>query len=245
MVQATFLCHILFASSAFSRMLELHNDNIAFTAVQASLLVLSSWLFADFGSGVLHWSVDNYGNGKTPIMGSIIAAFQGHHSAPWTITERGFCNNVHKLTIPFGPLPMGMLYLLLNDQHPSAVLFLTVFCCLEILSQEFHKWSHQLKSQVPDWVNNLQQLGITIARGPHAQHHLAPYDGNYCIISGVCNPVLDESGFFRRLEHIIYNMNGVESNAWKLDAELRERTLRGDYGLVNNKKLQADATVES
>jgi len=30
---------------------------------------------------------------------------------------------------------------------------------------------------------------------------------------------------------MVYNMNGVESNAWKLDAELRERTLAGDYSL--------------
>jgi ubiquitin-conjugating enzyme E2 variant len=100
---------------------------------------------------------------------------------------------------------------------------------LEILSQEFHKWSHQLKSEVPAWVNVLQDSGLTIARKPHAQHHLAPYDGNYCIISGICNPILDRTGFFRRLEHIVYKLNGVESNAWKLDPQLKQKTLSGDY----------------
>ena len=102
---------------------------------------------------------------------------------------------------------------------------------MEILSQEFHKWSHQLKSETGPVVNWLQDTGLTIARAPHAQHHLAPFEGNYCIISGVCNQVLDESGFFRRMEHLVYNLNGVESNAWKLDPELRERTLAGDYSL--------------
>ena len=87
------------------------------------------------------------------------------------------------------------------------------------------------KSEVPSWVNWLQDTGLAIGRGPHAQHHLAPYDGNYCIISGICNEPLDKSGFFRRLEHIIFNINGVESNAWKLDPELRARTLRGEYRL--------------
>jgi hypothetical protein len=43
-------------------------------------------------------------DGRTPVMGGIIAAFQGHHSAPWTITQQGFCNNVYKLCIPFGVL---------------------------------------------------------------------------------------------------------------------------------------------
>ena len=79
--------------------------------------------------------------------------------------------------------------------------------------------------------NSLQAAGWTIGRKPHARHHVAPYDGNYCIISGICNPWLDRSGFFRRLEHIVYRWNGVESNAWKLDASLRERTLLGDYRL--------------
>ena len=55
---------------------------------------------ADFLTGVYHWSVDNYGDGQTPIVGSQIAAFQGHHQEPWTITQREFCNNVHKVPLP-------------------------------------------------------------------------------------------------------------------------------------------------
>ena len=78
-------------------MLEINGGDFALTSVESIALVLSSWLLADLGSGILHWSVDNYGNGKTPVMGGIIAAFQGHHAAPWTITEREFCNNVYKV----------------------------------------------------------------------------------------------------------------------------------------------------
>jgi len=114
---------------------------------------------------------------------------------------------------------------------PAATYFWTNFFVLEILSQEFHKWSHQLPSETPQWVNALQKLGLTVGRKPHALHHMAPYEGNYCIISGFCNPWLDESGFFRRLEHLVYKMNGVESNAWKLDPALREKTLAGQYTL--------------
>ena len=44
-----------------------------------------------------HFFVDNYGDGSTPVFGGQIAAFQGHHQRPWTITEREFCNNVHKV----------------------------------------------------------------------------------------------------------------------------------------------------
>lgn len=228
-VWGTIFFHAVLASTSLVEMVSINGGNLIQTSVQAILLFLSSYLLADFGSGVLHWSVDNYGNGRTPIMGGIIAAFQGHHSAPWTITERGFSNNVYKLCIPFGIVPMTLISLITG---PFTTFFMTVFCVMEILSQEFHKWSHMTKGQCPSWVNTLQELGWTIARKPHAQHHLAPFDGNYCIISGACNEVLDQSGFFRRLEHLVYKWNGVESNAWKLDPELKARTLRGEYSLA-------------
>ena len=230
-VAATMIGHACFAGTAFMSMLATNGGNMIQTIIQALALFASSWVLADFGSGVLHWSVDNYGNGRTPIMGSIIAAFQGHHTAPWTITERGFCNNVYKLCVPFGLPTMAVLSFLTG---PFATFFLTTFCVFEIMSQEFHKWSHMTKGECPGWINWLQSVGLAISRKPHAQHHLAPFEGNYCIISGICNSFLDKSGFFRRLEHIVYKLNGVESNAWKLDADLKARTLRGDYSLVGS-----------
>jgi len=201
------------------------------STAEIAACVVSSWLAADLGSGILHWSVDNYGNGRTPIMGNIIAAFQGHHSAPWTITQREFCNNVYKLCTPFGLAPILIILGTQSfDSHPLLTLFLINFSVLEILSQEFHKWSHMTPSECPWWVNDiLQKFKVTINRAPHAKHHMAPYEGNYCIVSGVHNEWLDSTGFFRRLEHVIYKLNGVESNAWKLDEKLRERTLQGDY----------------
>jgi len=227
-VWTTLIGNALFAASALQQMLLLNNGNVVQTTIQAVVLAISSWMFADFGSGVLHWSVDNYGNGRTPVMGGIIAAFQGHHSAPWTITERGFENNVYKLCAPFGIVTVGLISLLAG---PFTSWFMSIFCTMEILSQEFHKWSHTTKSQVPSWTNKLQEWGVTIGRTPHAQHHIAPYDGNYCIVSGICNPTLDKYGIFRRMEHLVYKLNGVESNAWKLDPELKQRTLEGNYML--------------
>lgn len=230
-VSATFAGHALFAANAINHLFAQTDGNIQLTAFTAISTIVASWVAADFGSGVLHWSVDNYGNGRTPVMGNIIAAFQGHHSAPWTITYRGFCNNVFKLCVPFGVPTVGAITLLAGQQHPMVSLFFTVFCACEILSQEFHKWSHMTKKEVPAYVNTLQDLGISIGRVPHAKHHIAPYDGNYCIVSGLCNDLLDKNGAFRFLEHQVYKINGVEANSWKLDPVLRERTLAGEYPL--------------
>ena len=103
---------------------------------------------------------------------------------------------------------------------------------MEIMSQEFHKWSHMTKSEVSPLINQLQAQGLILNRVAHANHHLAPFEGNYSIISGICNKVLDRIGFFRWMEHMVWKLNKVESNAWKLDPELRSRTLRGEYAPV-------------
>ena len=118
MVSATFLAQFLFAAHAISQLFQQTDGNIALTTGASISTILASYILADFGSGVLHWSVDNYGNGRTPVMGSIIAAFQGHHSAPWTITYRGFCNNVWKLCIPFGIPTVGAISYLAGEEHP-------------------------------------------------------------------------------------------------------------------------------
>merc|ERR1712129_109415 len=172
-VSITMAVHAALIASSISEIVTMNDGNLAFSAVESCAIMLSSWVFADFGSGVLHWSVDNYGNGKTPVMGSIIAAFQGHHSAPWTITQRGFNNNVHKLCAPFG-IPTMLLISALSG--PMTTLFFAVFCIFEIMSQEFHKWSHMTKSEVPSWVNSLQDSGLSISRIQHVMHHRAPYD---------------------------------------------------------------------
>lgn len=230
-VSATFAGQAFFVANAVHALFAQTDGNIGVTALASMSTIIATWILADFGSGVLHWSVDNYGNGRTPVMGNIIAAFQGHHSAPWTITYRGFSNNVWKLCIPFGLPTVAAITYLAGPENPMVSLSSSIFCFTEIMSQELHKWSHQTKKEVPDWVNTMQDLGISIGRVSHSKHHTAPYDGNYCIVSGLCNDMLDNSGFFRSLEHIVYKMNGVESNAWKLDPELRARTLRGEYGL--------------
>lgn len=63
----------------------------------------ASYVLSDLGTGIYHWGVDNYGDGTTPMFGRQIAAFQGHHQRPWTITQREFCNNVHQVRLALGP----------------------------------------------------------------------------------------------------------------------------------------------
>lgn len=56
-----------------------------------------------------------------------------------------------------------------------------------------------------------------MSRKAHGAHHKAPFEGNYCIVSGAWNPILDAGGdksFFRRLERLVHAKTGVEPRCW-------------------------------
>lgn len=54
---------------------------------------------------------------------------------------------------------------------------------------------------------------MLVSRRVHGTHHKAPFEGNYCIVSGVWNPILDAGGsdgsFFRRLERFVLAKTGA------------------------------------
>ena len=61
--------------------------------------------------------------------------------------------------------------------------------------------------------NRVQDAGILVSRKVHGAHHKAPFEGNYCIVSGFWNPILDAGGtdtsFFRRLERYVLARTGM------------------------------------
>ena len=183
-------------------------------AAWASLVgsgLLAYWL-SDLGTGVFHWSVDNYGSKATPVMGGIIDAFQGHHKYPWTITKRQFANNIHT-TCP-ATMCVTVPLLLTPGLAPDTCAFMGVFCSLIVLSQQFHAWSHMKKSQLPEIVVKLQDLGVLISRKGHGAHHRPPFEGNYCIVSGWWNPIMDDNKVFNKMEKVVYEATGVAPRSW-------------------------------
>ena len=59
----------------------------------------------------------------------------------------------------------------------------------------------------------VQDAGILVSRKVHGAHHKAPFEGNYCIVSGFWNPILDAGGsdasFFRWLERFVLARTGT------------------------------------
>jgi len=180
-------------------------DMDAFVAFKTVLAVLVGYEFADLGSGVYHWSMDNYGSKNTPVFGTQIEAFQGHHELPWTITYRQVCNNIYKICQATFPFAVAGI---VGVDDPYVLLWMSTAITFINLSQELHKWTHQGRDQSAWWINTLQDYNIIVTRKGHLAHHKPPFESNYCIVSGHCNSLADQIGLFRGLEKVVFTMTG-------------------------------------
>ncbi|XP_010430256.1 PREDICTED: fatty acid desaturase 4-like 1, chloroplastic [Camelina sativa] len=179
--------------------------------LEPALASYAGYVLADLGSGVYHWVIDNYGDESTPIVGTQLEAAQGHHKWPWTITRRQFANNSHAIAraITFTVLPLNLAF-----NNPVFHSFLSTFAFCILFSQQFHAWAHGTKSKLPPLVVALQDMGLLVSRKDHVGHHRAPYNSNYCVVSGAWNKVLDENKFFAALEMVLYLHFGVSPRSW-------------------------------
>ncbi|XXG79676.1 hypothetical protein AAC387_Pa09g0696 [Persea americana] len=175
------------------------------------LAALLGYVLADLATGIFHWSVDNYGDINTPIFGGVIDSFQGHHDAPWSITERDVANNLHELG---RGATTGLLiaHLLSNDATVHG--FVSVFGACGMFCQQFHAWSHTPKKALPKLVLALQDMGVLISRKDHALHHQQPFNSNYCIVSGIWNQFLDEYKVCEGMEMVVFYLTGVRPRSW-------------------------------
>ncbi|KAI3688541.1 hypothetical protein L2E82_46182 [Cichorium intybus] len=170
------------------------------------------YLFADLGSGVYHWGIDNYGDSSTPVFGSQIEAFQGHHKWPWIITKRQFANNLHALArvITYIVLPIDLI----GHDQPVLMGFVGMASGCIMFSQQFHARAHGTKSKLPPIVVALQDAGVLVSRSQHLDHHRPPYKNNYCIVSGVWNRFLDDHRVFEALEMVVFLKLGLRPRSW-------------------------------
>ncbi|KAG8463557.1 hypothetical protein KFE25_003830 [Diacronema lutheri] len=180
----------------------------AFVAPAPTALALgAALLLGDFLSSLIHWATDNYGDINTPLVGTVCAAFQGHHKAPWTITYRSFYNNVHKIAKTALPaVALGAACL-----PPVGAAFFAATLYTQVLAQELHRWSHCLPAQLAPWQLALQNSRLVLSRRTHLLHHAQPFDAHYAILLGVANPI----PFYRWLEARVYAATGVEANCWR------------------------------
>jgi hypothetical protein len=148
-------------------------------------------LAADFMSGLVHYTFDNFGNEQTPILGpTFIKPFRDHHVYPKGITEHGFLATVGLTAIGAVPVSLFMLWLLptaaqATTFHICLMLFVMMFVFFGVMTNQIHQWAHV--DVAPRWVQRLQRAGIILSAKAHAYHHAPPHDGHYCITTGWLN----------------------------------------------------------
>ncbi|XP_027067547.1 fatty acid desaturase 4, chloroplastic-like [Coffea arabica] len=169
------------------------------------------WLQPILAGLVGYVLADHYDHENTPVFGSQIEAFQGHHKWPWIITRRQFANNLHTLAraVSFTVLPIDLIF---NDPVLHGFVGVCLGCIM--FSQQFHAWAHSTKSKLHPLVVALQDAGVLVSRSMHGAHHRPLYDSNYCIVSGVWNELLDTYKVFEALEMILFFKLGVRPRSW-------------------------------
>lgn len=152
--------------------------------------VLSTYLFADLLSGIVHIYLDH---SKVAFDGSYAdfarMGFQVHHlypTFPWMMdphfqpymecnTIFGYANFValvNALTLNLPAVPLG--------------------CVMVVSFQATHYYAHAKThgKAIPQWVSTFQDLGIIISPRGHQVHHTM-YTTDFCIFNGYMNDVCD------------------------------------------------------
>jgi ubiquitin-conjugating enzyme E2 variant len=166
-----------------------------------ALTVVAGHVVADLMSGIAHWAGDTLGSPETPIVGRhFIAPFRQHHCDPRDITRHDFVETNGNSCIALAPLLLFAWLATPADAGPQLWLAGTLAstCAWLIATNQFHKWAHL--DRAPRIARLLQAAHLAIRPAHHGVHHRAPHDAQYCITSGIMNPVLARVRLFRRLE---------------------------------------------
>lgn len=170
-----------------------------------------AWALADVLTGVVHWALDTYGDPETPFIGpNFIEPFRRHHREPEAMLAISGAENIGSAAM----LALAPLLALVGASFtavPTRMIAAAAICLTAtVLTNLFHRWAHM---EAPPWIaRSLQRLGMALPRSEHTRHHQAPYDSAYCITCGWMNGVLEDLGFFERLEAALASV-GVHPHA--------------------------------
>lgn len=167
-------------------------------------LVDTAFLFAlclvatDLISGLLHVILDNPRSLDIPAIRGLAEGFQRHHENPARIYEMPLYEHLYVMHMP---LTILFAVALAARDGRALVVFVSMVLALHIM-QMGHLWSHLPPARVPRAVRALQSAGVLLSKPQHDQHHTAPFDRHFCIMTGMCNAPLNVAvGIIGRTTH--------------------------------------------
>jgi len=204
-------------------MLNLVYNMVAINISAVILGLIIGILFADFMSGLVHWSADTWGTLEAPFFGpTFIRSFREHHVSPTAMCEHDWIEtNGDNCMLVVLPLFLLATKNLTNEEtFPSWWTTLSYSFWLSAtlgiaFTNQFHKWAHTYHP--PSFVSFLQKYRIILPKENHIAHHRPAFEGYYCITTGWLNPILDGIGFWRVVERVVTKLTGMipREDDWK------------------------------
>ncbi|EMJ96325.1 fatty acid desaturase CarF family protein [Leptospira alstonii] len=184
----------------------LTNDFAAhsYLAWAVPLVILLSWLGADFLSGLVHFLGDSVGSENTPIFGpAFIFPFRDHHVDPKGITRHDFIEtNGNNCLVS---LPILVYYVFFWESAGVFSSLLALFWFFLLLgifaTNQIHKWAHQ--DSPAAFIKILQKYKLILGPEHHKVHHTPPHETYFCITTGWLNPILKSLRFYETLRWIL------------------------------------------
>jgi hypothetical protein len=178
-----------------------------------AIQIFLGYIMADFLGGFFHWFEDTYldYDSKIPLFNGISKHNEMHHYFPRTIVGYSYFENI-STTLPI----IAALFLIIVYFYPKSVsqnpYFYASLFIFGTLTNVFHRLSHMRECELPSIILFLQNIGLLCSHTFHRTHHTQNNDSVYCPISTYLNLFLDNIGFWRFLENIIYFITGVKPN---------------------------------
>lgn len=155
--------------------------------LDAFLLFAFSLLVTDLISGILHVVLDNPRSLELPSISTLALGFQRHHENPSGIYEKPLYQHIYVMH-----MPLTLLFVAVLPFHASGmyVVFLSMVVGIHVM-QMAHLWAHLPPERVPAVVRLLHRANLIISKPKHDLHHRAPFDKDFCIMTGICNRPLN------------------------------------------------------
>jgi plasmanylethanolamine desaturase len=149
-------------------------------------------LLADFLTGLFHFYVDKYAVMDSKYLTVSINGLLIHHDFPQKMVSQSYwelTKGVYKIG--------GVIFLfsLFFGLHWELLFFILVSAQANLI----HKWSHLNKQETPIIVNYLQKFYIIQNKKHHLKHHNGKYDEYYCVMTNICNPLLQKIHFWESI----------------------------------------------
>jgi hypothetical protein len=174
-------------------------------------LVIAGIFAADLVSGLVHWAADTWGSKDWPLLGErLIEPFRVHHVNPRDICRRDMVDLNGDIALLSLPLLLWALSLPAERWH--ALEFVAAFVAFTLPTNLIHRWAHAGRD-APRIARLLQRTGLILTPRHHHAHHRAPFDRDYCIVNGWCNPLLRALRFWRGMEWLIAKLTGAVPRA--------------------------------